>query len=136
MARQKKSAPAEDGNGGSLKDLLRELWEAAVRLRGSIEPADYKRYVLPIIILRFLSLRYDRRRAELERLIADPTSDYHTTDPKAVARILADPDEYQAGRGVRRPGAGPVGQRRHRRPPRPHHGAARQLPRTARNHLP
>src|SRR5213082_147088 len=96
MARQKKSAPTENGNGGSLKELLRELWEAAVRLRGSIEPADYKRYVLPIIFLRFLSLRYDRRRAELERLIADPKSDYHTTDPKAAARILADPDEYQA----------------------------------------
>jgi hypothetical protein len=27
---------------------------------------DYKRYVLPIIFLRFLSLRYDRPRAELE----------------------------------------------------------------------
>lgn len=97
MGRQKKtSTPAQNGNGGSLKELLKELWEAAVTLRGSIEPADYKRYVLPIIFLRFLSLRYDRRRAELERLIADPKSDYHTADKKAAARILNDPDEYQA----------------------------------------
>src|SRR5438105_13842715 len=94
MAR-KTSYKQKNGNGG-LAELLKELWEAAVRLRGSIEPADYKRYVLPIIFLRFLSLRYDRRRAELERLIADPQSDYHTADPKAAARILADPDEYQA----------------------------------------
>jgi type I restriction-modification system DNA methylase subunit len=36
---------------------MKELWEAAVALRGNIEPADYKRYVLPIIFLRFLSLR-------------------------------------------------------------------------------
>ena len=43
-------------------DLMRSLWEAAVNLRGSIEPADYKRYVLPLIFLRFLSLRYERRR--------------------------------------------------------------------------
>lgn len=79
-----------------MKALLKELWEAAVNLRGSIEPADYKRYVLPIIFLRFLSLRYDRRRAELERLIADPGSDYHTTNLKHIAAVLNDPDEYQS----------------------------------------
>jgi len=37
--------------------VIKELWQAAVNLRGSIEQADYKRYVLPIIFLRFLSLR-------------------------------------------------------------------------------
>jgi type I restriction-modification system DNA methylase subunit len=94
MGRQKKKvADTPNGNGGSIKDLLDELWEAAVKLRGSIEPADYKRYVLPIIFLRFLSLRYDRRRAELEKLIADPKSDYHTTDRKHAEAILNDPDE-------------------------------------------
>ena len=77
-------------------DLLRTLWESAVNLRGAIEPADYKRYVLPLIFLRFLSLRYERRRAELERLIADPGSEYHTTDPQVAESILDDPDEYRA----------------------------------------
>ena len=43
---------------GNITDVLKELWQAAVNLRGSIEPADYKRYVLPIIFLRFLSLRF------------------------------------------------------------------------------
>ena len=46
--------------------------------------------VLPIIFLRFLSLRYDRRRAELEALVADKKSDYFG-DKKAVH----DPDEYR-----------------------------------------
>jgi type I restriction enzyme M protein len=97
MGRQKKkAADAPNGNGGSIKELLDGLWEAAVKLRGSIEPADYKRYVLPIIFLRFLSLRYDRRRAELEALIADPKSDYHTTNRKHADAILNNPDEYQA----------------------------------------
>src|SRR5687767_15343555 len=83
------------GNGG-IQDLLKELWQAAVNLRGSIEPADYKRYVLPIIFLRFLSLRYERRRAELEAAIADPKSDYHTTKPLVAESVLDDPDEYRA----------------------------------------
>ena len=55
------------GNGG-LAPLLKELWNAAVELRGNIEPSDYKRYVLPLIFLRFLSLRYERRRSEIDAL--------------------------------------------------------------------
>lgn len=82
-------------NDHDLSDLLRELWQAAVNLRGPIEPADYKRYVLPIIFLRFLSLRYEKRRAELEELIADSDSDYHTDDPEVAESILEDPDEYR-----------------------------------------
>jgi type I restriction-modification system DNA methylase subunit len=57
MAKQKHSEIQNNGNGG-IGGLMKELWEAAVALRGTIEPADYKRYVLPIIFLRFLSLRY------------------------------------------------------------------------------
>src|SRR6266496_4212279 len=66
-ARKKARHQAEASNGGIVA-LTKELFQAAITLRGSVEPADYKRYVLPIIFLRFLSLRYDRRRAELEAL--------------------------------------------------------------------
>lgn len=75
---------------------MKELWQAAVQLRGAIEPADYKRYVLPIIFLRFLSLRYERRRDELTHRVSEPTSEYYTTNPKAARAILNDPDEYRA----------------------------------------
>ena len=56
----KKSKQAADGQNGGIVALTKELFEAAITLRGSVEPADYKRYVLPIIFLRFLSLRYHR----------------------------------------------------------------------------
>lgn len=87
--KKKKSEAATNGNG--IVDMTKELWQAAVTLRGSIEPADYKRYVLPIIFLRFLSLRYEKRRAELECLIADPQSEYH-----GDKGVVNDPDEYRA----------------------------------------
>jgi type I restriction enzyme M protein len=99
MARRiskKKATAVGNGGAGSVADLNRELFQAAVNLRGSIEPADYKRYVLPIIFLRFLSLRYERRREQLERLLADPKSDYYTKNPKAAAQVLEDPDEYRS----------------------------------------
>ena len=38
----------------------------------------------------FLSLRYEKRREELERLIADPTSDYFSEDPEVACDILED----------------------------------------------
>ena len=86
----KKGKEAGNGDNGGIVALTQELFQAAITLRGSVEPADYKRYVLPIIFLRFLSLRYDRRRAELETLVADKKSDYFG-DKKAIH----DPDEYR-----------------------------------------
>lgn len=96
-AARKKESKTPNGNGQAA--LVRELWQAAVNLRGSIEPADYKRYVLPIIFLRFLSLRYERRREELKRLIQDPESEYYR-----LSQVLDDPDEYRSAGAFILPG--------------------------------
>jgi type I restriction-modification system DNA methylase subunit len=76
-------------------DLFKELWNAAVALRGSIEPADYKRYVLPLIFLRFLSLRYEQRVSEIDAEIADPQSDLFTKDKVLAKEIREDPDNFK-----------------------------------------
>lgn len=57
--RMKKALYKQKPGNGGISDLLKELWNAPVALRGNIESADYKRYVLPLIFLRFLSLRLD-----------------------------------------------------------------------------
>ncbi len=98
---KKEVATAVAGGAGhavNTAELMRELWDAAVNLRGSIEPADYKRYVLPVIFLRFLSLRYEKRRHQLELFIKDEGSDYFTEDAKVAKSILDDPDEYASVR--------------------------------------
>jgi type I restriction enzyme M protein len=71
----------------------RELWEAAVNLRGTVAPADYKHYVLPLLFLRYLSLRYEQRYRQLKAALKDPGSDYYTGDPEIDAETLADPVE-------------------------------------------
>jgi type I restriction-modification system DNA methylase subunit len=43
-----KAVKKEKSNSESI-DFKKELWEAAVNLRGAIEPSDYKRFVLPSI---------------------------------------------------------------------------------------
>jgi len=73
----------------------KDLWEAAVQLRGNIAPADYKHFVLPLLFLRYLSLKYERRHEQLELALKDRQSDYYTDDPDIAKEVLNDPDEYQ-----------------------------------------
>ena len=75
---------------------MKELWEAAVAVRGMIEPADYKRYVLPVIFLRFLSLHYEKRRAELTAYVREAPAGYDV-GIENLESIVNDPDEYRAG---------------------------------------
>jgi hypothetical protein len=46
VAGRKKKTDTPKKPNGSIVDLTRELWQAAVQLRGSIEPGDYK-FVAP-----------------------------------------------------------------------------------------
>ena len=49
------------------------LWEAANKLRGSVEPAEYKHVVLGLIFLKFASDKFEDHRA---KLIADKKEKY------------------------------------------------------------
>ncbi|MCX6376172.1 MAG: class I SAM-dependent DNA methyltransferase, partial [Armatimonadetes bacterium] len=86
MAGRRSGKNSVNGQGNGVNDLLRQLWEAAVTLRGSIEAPDYKRYVLPIIFLRFLSLSYERRRAELASKIAESKAEYQVATPDSIVK--------------------------------------------------
>jgi type I restriction enzyme M protein len=92
----KRKPKAKEAASNGVMTLVKELWQAAVSLRDSIEPADYKRYVLPLIFLRFLSIRYQRRRSDLERLVHEPGNELYTKNPKIIRAILNDDDEYRS----------------------------------------
>lgn len=76
----------------------KDLFEAANRMRATVAPADYKHIVLPLIFLRYLSLRYDKRRKELEKQLSDPDSPMYFNDAEIVREILEDRDQYIAER--------------------------------------
>ena len=67
------------------------LFEAANKLRGSVESAEYKHLVLGLLFLKYISDSFALRRDELEGELCDPTS-----DQDQVAEILEDRDEYVA----------------------------------------
>ena len=47
------------------KSIEESLWDAANKLRGSIEPSEYKHVVLGLIFLKFASDKFEDRRKEL-----------------------------------------------------------------------
>lgn len=56
---QKKTALKND------KGFEESLWDSANRLRGSVESSEYKHVVLSLIFLKFVSDKFEERRAEL-----------------------------------------------------------------------
>lgn len=58
---------------GVEKSIEANLWEAANKLRGSVEPAEYKHIVLSLIFLKFVSDKFDKQR---EKLIAEGKGKY------------------------------------------------------------
>ena len=53
------------------KSIEETLWESANKLRGSVEPSEYKHVVLSLIFLKYANDRFEERR---NALIADGKS--------------------------------------------------------------
>ena len=47
------------------KSIEEALWESANKLRGAVEPSEYKHVVLSLIFLKFVSDKFEERREEL-----------------------------------------------------------------------
>ncbi|MBM7571573.1 type I restriction-modification system subunit M [Aquibacillus albus] len=77
-------------------DFQKDLFDAATNMRGSVAPADYKHYVLPLIFLRYLSNRFAIRKEEIDSLVKDPNSDWYVPDEETQQVIKEDPDMYMA----------------------------------------
>ena len=72
------------------------LFEAANKLRGSVESAEYKHLVLGLIFLKYVSDSFGLRREQLEAEISDPEGDEYLDDPAEREQVLEDRDEYLA----------------------------------------
>ena len=71
------------------KTLEQTLWEAADKLRGNQEPSEYKHVVLGLVFLKYISDRFEERRATLKgELEADGIRE------ERLAEFLESRDEY------------------------------------------
>ena len=46
------------------KSMEETLWDSANKLRGSVEPSEYKHVVLSLIFLKFISDTFEERRQD------------------------------------------------------------------------
>jgi type I restriction enzyme M protein len=83
MVRQAKTAVARSKNGANL-GFEEKLWQAADKLRGHMDAAEYKHVVLGLIFLKYISDAFQEKYQQLERQRAA-----EHTDPE-------DRDEYTA----------------------------------------
>jgi type I restriction-modification system DNA methylase subunit len=70
------------------KSIEETLWQSCDKLRGSVEPAEYKHVVLGLIFLKFASDKFEVRRKELieegkEKLVY--RNDYHGRQEAALS---------------------------------------------------
>jgi type I restriction enzyme M protein len=77
-----------NGNGANL-GFEAELFKAADKLRGNMEPSDYKHVALGLIFLKHISDGFEARRAVLLK-------DDSEFSGKGGAKPSEDPDEYSA----------------------------------------
>ncbi|SDX65977.1 type I restriction-modification system subunit M [Halobellus clavatus] len=85
-------AIAGDSNG----ELEKKLWETAEKLRGPVDPSEYKDFALGLLFLKSMSDSFEARREELEEKTRDEDSRYYTEDEKEREYILTDKDEYKS----------------------------------------
>jgi type I restriction enzyme M protein len=72
------------------------LFEAANKLRGSVESAEYKHLVLGLLFLKYISDAFEQRWQELQTELCHPDSDAYLADEAARAEAVEDRDEYRA----------------------------------------
>jgi type I restriction enzyme M protein len=88
-------ASKTNGSGNHDLPFAKELFEAADRLRGSVESAEYKHLVLGLLFLKYISDSFERRRLWLEEATRDQANaDYFTEADSVRSEILEDRDEY------------------------------------------
>ena len=88
----------------STKDLHDTLWKAADKLRGSMDAAQYKDFVLGLVFLKYVSDSFAERREQIRaEVLADGVPETR------IEQFLDDVDEYTARRRVLGSGGRPLG---------------------------
>lgn len=77
-------------------DFERDLWSAADKLRGNIDPSEYKYIVLGLIFLKYVSDAFYQQREKLKKWMGDSSNKkYHIPNEKDREKMLEDKEMYK-----------------------------------------
>lgn len=83
------------GNGANL-GFEDKLWQAADKLRGHMDAAEYKHVVLGLIFLKYISDAFEERYQQLQFEFSDPAHENFIREEPMRYVALEDRDEYAA----------------------------------------
>src|SRR5216683_2507318 len=90
MPQRKKADQAALPGMPTMADLRDTLWKAADKLRGSMDAAQYKDFVLGLVFLKYVSDSFEERRAQIRaEVLADGVPETR------LDGFLSDVDEYK-----------------------------------------
>ncbi|HRN51838.1 MAG TPA: class I SAM-dependent DNA methyltransferase [Anaerolineales bacterium] len=73
-----------------------KLWAAADKLRGHMDPSEYKHVALGLIFLKYVSDAFEKRYNELAEASKTPGNALYVKEETARYQLLEDRDEYEA----------------------------------------
>ena len=71
-----------------------KLWQAADKMRGHMDPGEYKHVALGLIFLKYISDAFEDRKSYLAKESASVGSSMFVKEPGAREELLEDRDEY------------------------------------------
>jgi len=80
-------------NGATL-GFEETLWQAADKMRGHMDPSEYKHVALGLIFLKYISDAFEERRQEIKQVLSDPKSEWYVAEPKVRYEEAEDRDAY------------------------------------------
>lgn len=83
-------------NNGANLGFEEKLWQAADKLRGHMDAAEYKHVVLGLVFLKYISDAFEEHHHQLKLWTADPSNAMYVKEPKARYMVTEDRDEYLA----------------------------------------
>ena len=95
MGKSRKKKGGKKDTGANL-GFEATLWAAADKMRGHMDPAEYKHVALGLIFLKYISDAFESRHHHIEHQVADPSSEWYIKDPEARYQTVEDRDEYTA----------------------------------------
>ncbi|MEF2175886.1 MAG: class I SAM-dependent DNA methyltransferase [Candidatus Absconditabacteria bacterium] len=78
----------------SLDELYSKLWKVANKLRGSMDPGEYKNIILGLIFLKYVSDKFNVIYNNLEKKYSDPKSSDYESNQEERKALLEDRDVY------------------------------------------
>jgi len=85
---------SKNTNNGATLGFEETLWQAADKMRGHMDPSEYKHVALGLIFPKYISDAFEERRQEIESVLSDPKSEWYVAEPQARYQEAEDRDAY------------------------------------------